>query len=207
MSRSMAWKFMTGLSLLVSAYALALLVVPGVRPPLMVERFESQPLAVWLHLGASALAMGIGPFQFNDRLRARFRQVHRWMGRAYVTGVMMGGASGLVLATGSQGGVTGHVGFGLLAVLWMGTTGMAFARIRAGDVTGHRRWMTRSFALTFAAVTLRIYLPLSMALGLPYDASYAAIAWLCWVPNLIVAEWFFFGRVRSAMNRSTPAVS
>jgi hypothetical protein len=39
--------------------------------------------------------------------------------------------------------------------------------------------MIRSFALTFAAVRLRIYLPLSPAAGLNYDDSYPVIAWLC----------------------------
>jgi hypothetical protein len=50
--------------------------------------------------------------------------------------------------------------------------------------------MIRSFALTFAAVTLRIYLPLAIIQNqgeFPLDA-YRAIAWLAWVPNLIVAE-------------------
>ena len=50
--------------------------------------------------------------------------------------------------------------------------------------------MIRSYALTLAAVTLRIYLPGALALGVPYDLAYPPIAWLCWVPNLLVAEWW-----------------
>ncbi len=46
----------------------------------------------------------------------------------------------------------------------------------------------RSFALT-AAITLRIYLPLSIAARVPFSAAYPAIAWLCWIPNLFFAEW------------------
>ena len=50
--------------------------------------------------------------------------------------------------------------------------------------------MIRNFALTFAAVTLRAYLGLSQAVfGLSFEAFYPVVAWLCWVPNLIVAEW------------------
>jgi len=49
--------------------------------------------------------------------------------------------------------------------------------------------MVRSIALTLAAVTLRIYIPLGVVLGLPVEPSYQVIAWLCWVPNLVVAEW------------------
>jgi hypothetical protein len=58
--------------------------------------------------------------------------------------------------------------------------------------------MIRSFALTFAAVTLRIYLPLSLAAGLDYADSYPVIAWLCWVPNLLVAQLL----VRSARGQA-----
>ena len=56
--------------------------------------------------------------------------------------------------------------------------------------------MIRSFALTFGAVTLRLQLPLAGYLGatgvIPSDFvwSYQYIAWLAWVPNLIVAELF-----------------
>ena len=56
----------------------------------------------------------------------------------------------------------------------------------------HRNWMIRNYSLTFAAVTLRIWLPLFIVLfGIEhFELSYAIIAWLAWVPNLIVAELF-----------------
>jgi hypothetical protein len=44
--------------------------------------------------------------------------------------------------------------------------------------------------LTLAAVALRIYLPLSVVMGWSFDAAYPAIAWLCWVPNLVLAELY-----------------
>ena len=49
--------------------------------------------------------------------------------------------------------------------------------------------MIRSCSLTLAAVTLRIYLPLSQLAGIPFAEAYQAVAWACWVPNLVVAEW------------------
>ncbi|MGK2228886.1 MAG: hypothetical protein ACI9GK_002728 [Devosia sp.] len=39
--------------------------------------------------------------------------------------------------------------------------------------------MTRSIALTLAAVTLRLYLPIPLLFELNYSATYTAIAWLC----------------------------
>jgi hypothetical protein len=51
--------------------------------------------------------------------------------------------------------------------------------------------MVRNFSLTFAAVTLRLYLPISGVAGVPFEVAYPIIAWIAWVPNLIVAEWWF----------------
>jgi hypothetical protein len=58
----------------------------------------------------------------------------------------------------------------------------------------HRAWMIRSFALTFAAVTLRIYLPILEQLPVPFEDGYRAISFLCWVPNLLAAELYLRGK-------------
>jgi len=80
-------------------------------------------------------------------------------------------------------------GFASLAVLWLYTGFRACVSIRKGAVVDHNKWMLRNFALTFAAVTLRIYLPISMLIGLEFSATYPVIAWLCWVPNIAFVEW------------------
>jgi hypothetical protein len=54
--------------------------------------------------------------------------------------------------------------------------------------------MIRSYALTLAAVKLRLYLPLSQVVGIPFADAYQAVAWVCWVPNLVVAEWLVLQR-------------
>ena len=58
------------------------------------------------------------------------------------------------MALESFGGLPTHFGFGMLAVLWLFTTAMAYRRVLQGKIQSHREWMIRSFALTFAAVTL-----------------------------------------------------
>jgi len=188
-SRTWAWRVMTVLALLVVFYALTLLFVPGARPPFLRERYERIPLAVLIHIGASALAMGLGPFQFVSSLRNRRPVIHRWMGRCYLGGVFTGGAAGFVMATMSQLGMVTHTGFALLALAWIFSGLRAYQRIRAGDQVQHRRWMTRNYSLTLAAVTLRIYVPVSVVLGVPFEIAYPAIAWIAWVPNLVAAEF------------------
>ena len=69
------------------------------------------------------------------------------------------------------------------------TTLAAVMQIRKGNIPKHERFMTYSYACTFAAVTLRLWFPLlKMATG-DAESSYIAVAWLCWVPNLFVAYY------------------
>jgi hypothetical protein len=90
----------------------------------------------------------------------------------------------------SFGGLSTHVGFGVLAVLTIWTTGAGLARILAGEVAAHRAWMVRSFALIFAGVMLRLEVPVLMVtFGAAFEPVYRWVAWLCWVPNLAWAEW------------------
>jgi hypothetical protein len=116
-------------------------------------------------------------------------------------GVLFGGSSGLFMAFHAFGGIVARLGFALLALAWLYTGIRAYVAIRAGDPSTHRRWMVRNFALTFAAVTLRLYLPASIASGIAFETAYPVIAWLCWVPNLVVAE-LVFNRTRDGLPRT-----
>jgi hypothetical protein len=144
----------------------------------------------WLivHASCAGLALLLGPWQFFASIRARRPALHRLIGRSYVTLCLVGGLTGAVLAWNTSAGEVARWGFLLLAIAWLTTTGLAFLAVRRRDFISHRRWMIRSFSLTFAAVTLRLYLPLSAVPGLSFDLVYPLTAWAAWVPNLIVAE-------------------
>lgn len=163
------------------------------------QRFAEFPLYAAFHVLGSGVALLIGGFQFLPRLRARRIDLHRWLGRTYLIAVLIGGIGGIYMAGRADGGLAGQFGFALLGVVWLVSGWQAYAAIRRGDVQAHRVWMIRNFALTFAAVTLRIYLGVSQAVfGLSFDAFYPVVAWLCWVPNLIVAEWLIVARPKMA---------
>jgi uncharacterized membrane protein len=198
------WRVMALLASLIALYALALLAVPAVRPPFLRDRFLSHPWIAAGHLAGGAAALLIGALQLNAGLRARAPGVHRWLGRVYVAAVLLAGVGGLRLARISQGGPVAHLGFAVLAMLWLGTTAQAYRRVRVRDLDAHRRWMIRSYSLTLAAVSLRIYLPLSLLAGAAFDPAYQAIAWLCWIPNLLAAEWWLR---RPAASGGSPAVA
>jgi hypothetical protein len=36
-----------------------------------------------------------------------------------------------------------------------------------------------------------VYVPLSVAAGAGFAEVYPVIAWVCWVPNLLFAEWMW----------------
>jgi hypothetical protein len=190
---------MTVLAVIIAAYALMVLLVPGAGAQFNAELRALVPVAFFAHVGGALAALALGPWQLNSRLRNRAVNRHRWIGRAYVVAVLVGGLGGLALAPRSQAGLVTHIGFGLLGVLWLLATLQAYRSIRARDQVRHRMWMIRSYSLTLAAVMLRIYLPLSEVAGIPFNDAYQAIAWACWVPNLIVAEWLVL-RQRSVVS-------
>lgn len=120
---------------------------------------------------------------------------HRVCGYAYCLSVAMGAAGGFYLAFHAYLGFSTGLGFFILDLLWVGTTGYAIYCIATGKAKAHGRWMLRSMALTSAAISLRILLPL-LAIFLPFDTSYLMVAWLCWILNLIALEtyWYFSRR-------------
>jgi uncharacterized membrane protein len=162
---------------------------PAIAADMLRSRVMSRDPWLFLHIGGGITALAVGPFQFSRVLRQGYLSWHRWMGRIYLAAVAIGGVASFRMAMESFGGLPTHVGFGMLALLWLTTTAMAYWRIKLRDIPSHREWMIRSFALTFAAVTLRVWLPLFVgALKLDFLQAYDTISWLCWVPNLLVAE-------------------
>lgn len=152
-----------------------------------------------LHAGGAATALLVGGFQFIPALRRR-RALHRWLGRIYATGCVVGGFAGFAMAFGTTAGPVAGWGFGILAVIWIYVTGQGWLTARARRFDEHRRWMVRSFALTFAAVTLRLYLPIGVMAGLTFEQIYVATAWISWVPNLALAELY----IRRGLPRAMP---
>jgi uncharacterized membrane protein len=147
-------------------------------------------LAFNLHIIFGGLSLLSGWSQFSSRLRKRAMQWHRWLGRIYVSAVLVSGLSGLYVAFFATGGLASVLGFALLAVFWLGSTGIAFVAISRGQIRLHQRWMLYSYAASFAAVTLRLWLPALVVLLGDFMIAYPLSAWLCWVPNLLFVYFY-----------------
>lgn len=179
------WWLMLITSVAIAVYGTRYFILPTTDP-----HFARYLLPLRFHIAGGIGALLAGPWQFSTKLRERALDVHRWIGRFYLVEVALGSIAGLVMSVVSGEGLPTHLGFGVLAVLWFFTGLQAYRKIRRGEVEAHRRWMIRNFALTLAAVTLRNWLPLMLfALHWSFHASYIIVSWLCWVPNLLVAEW------------------
>lgn len=142
------------------------------------------PFRWWLlpHGIAGACALILAPMQFWDRLRRRYKKLHRVAGRFYVAGAFIAAPLGIYIQFFKE-----RMGeprsFTMAAVthgtLWFVTTAIAFGFILQGKVQQHRQWMTRSFAvgpLVFMSVRVIIGVTGWENLGL---ATVQTAVWMC----------------------------
>jgi hypothetical protein len=169
---------------------------PEVYFPEQRATYLQREFALGVHVLSGMIALLIGPFQFVGRLRRRFVRMHRFMGASYVASATGLGVSGLILAPTAYTGLMASAGFTILDLAMLFTTWTAVRMIFAHRYGDHRRWMIRSFSLILAGVMLRVWVPIYGALAaagivhFSFETAYAGIAWLCWVPNLLLAIWF-----------------
>jgi len=110
-----------------------------------------------LHITGGMVAILIGPWQFSRRLRQRHLQLHRLSGRVYLIAVTCACAAAFRLAIATTFGKAWGFGLCALALAWLTTSSMAYYAIRKRQVSIHREWMVRSYVVTFAFVTFRIF--------------------------------------------------
>jgi uncharacterized membrane protein len=196
------WRLLTSLALLIGIislrYALPRIPFPAHLPNYMINKD-----ALIVHALSASLALLLGPWQFRPGLRQRRPQVHRWMGRGYAIALLVAAVSAIWIAPHAAGGYVSSAGFLGLALGWLITTTAGDLAIRRRRVAIHRHWMIRSYALTASAITLRTYLAFIPLFHLRFAIAYPAISWLCWVPNLLVAEGWIRRKVRPATSKPT----
>src|SRR5712671_7454605 len=175
----------------------------------------------WLHIRTfkwwllphglmGACALLLGPMQFSDRLRQRFTKFHRVVGRFYVAGVFVAAPLGFYIQHFEErmgGARSFSVAAATDAILWMLTTGIAFAFILNGKVQQHRQWMTRSFAVAIVFLEVRVVLGVT-GLEKLGDSAAETVVWMCVAFSLLLADfvlqWQDLRRSRSAPARVHP---
>lgn len=140
-------------------------------------------IAFYTHIIPGGLALLTGWIQFHARFREKYIRLHRRIGKVYIVSVLLSAPGGIYIGFFANSGFIASAGFVTLGVCWAYTTLMGYLTIRRGEVEQHRRMLMYSYAACFAAVTLRIWFPIFMALTGDYDTGYRIAAWFSWLPN------------------------
>jgi uncharacterized membrane protein len=164
----------------------------------------------WLmvtHGVPAALALVLGVFQFSSRLRQRYRQLHRVMGRIYVGSVAI--AAPLAVAVAVHLPVPTLFMASLIhAVGWLVTTATALYCVRTGKIQQHREWMMRSypFAAVFVVTRAINSIPAIERMGTLALASvvWSVLAVACFLPSFVIAWQALYAGRRTVKVRAVP---
>lgn len=154
-------------------------------------RFWSMKWPLIGHISGGLLALVLGPFQFWPAFRNKYLHIHRKIGMAYISGILIAVISSVALSLTT--GLAIHWTWSLaligLAAAWFGTTGMAFRFILLRRIQLHKEWMIRSYVVTFAFVLFRWLNSQAFYndLGTFIETGPTAI-WLSWVLPLFITE-------------------
>lgn len=160
-----------------------------------VFRYYSIPLstfwfiAFYTHVISSTFCLLAGFTQFFKSFIVT--KWHRLYGKFYVIVVLgLAAPSGLIMSFFANGGITSIVAFLMLSILWIFSTIMALVTVKQKKFVKHGAWMFISYALALSALTLRAWkwgFTNLYEIDLTPIELYRLVAWLGWVPNLIVA--------------------
>ncbi|WP_267298666.1 DUF2306 domain-containing protein [Parachryseolinea silvisoli] len=154
-------------------------------------------IAFFIHVLSSCFLLIAGFTQFYNPLRQKLSKLHRYMGMLYlVILVFLSGPAGLIMALYANGGLPSQTAFTMLSMLWIFFTIKAYVAILRRDFIMHGNFMIRSYALTLSALTLRAWKYLLVMFFQPHPMdAYMIVAWLGWVPNLLLAEWLIYRKM------------
>ena len=144
---------------------------------------------VFPHVIFGVIAILVGPFQFSNKLRAKYLVFHRRMGYVYLISILLGSIAGMALALTSKVNLTYKMGLFFLAVAWLLTSGFALFFIIRRKVAQHKEWMIRSYVVTFAFVFFRLSADIMHYYEIAERSDINALmSWACWAVPLLFLE-------------------
>lgn len=161
------------------------------------------------HFITAVLPLVLGPFQFWVWFRNHTIRVHRFLGKLYILGCLLGGLTALYLGVTQpyDGSIIPTL---LLASLWLFMTSAAWVTIKQKNIQAHRLFMIRSYTLTLAFVFLRILSDLVykhnfLAFIDNQEVRDTTYEWLSWVIPILVVEFFISWLPSIKKNKHTRA--
>ena len=172
------------------------------------QRYAPIPWLMLAHGVPGALALFLGVLQFSSRLRQRYLQLHRVMGRIYVGSVAISGPVAVAVAI-SLPLPTLFMATLIQAVGWLTTTATALYCVRTGRIQQHREWMMRSYPFAAVFVVARDILPIPAiermgVLGVA-TVVWSVIATACFLPSFVIAWQALTASRRAAKVRTVTA--
>jgi uncharacterized membrane protein len=160
------------------------------------RRYALHPALAYAHIVPGLVYLTLAPFQISRRFRTGHLEVHRRLGRILVpTGVVTGVFAILFGFFFSYGGFAEASAALIFGAYFITALLVAYRSIRAGEITRHRRWMIRAFAVGLAVGTIRIWIGLLEALGLlGFEESFGLAFWLAFSMHAVAAEIWLLRR-------------
>ena len=165
----------------------------GARCDSPIATFLARPWALYWHASGAITTLVVGPFQLSIPFRRKYPVIHKRLGYLYCCGVVVGGFGSWPLIYYSSSGVVAGAGFFLLSIMWFVSLSIAMRSLLVlRDIRLHRKWMTRNYYLTFAAVPFR-FLPLLTDLLSGFNlgqTAYGIGGWLTLMSVIVPGELY-----------------
>lgn len=158
--------------------------------PVQKDIYQSHLIALISHIAAGMVALLIGPFLFCSKKNALMRVLHRRLAYVYLAAIAVSAFAGLYMAVYAYAGPFAQLGFASMSCIWILTAVAGYREIRNGRIQLHRKWMMRNFAVTFAAVTFRLWNGVFQVTSVDFNVGYITSSWLCWTLNLVLLEGY-----------------
>jgi len=182
----------------IAGHALYRVIEPSAQSGVIKRLFTAFPLAGYSHVVAGSLALLLGACQMSSRLRRNNTSLHRKIGTGYVVCVLVSTIGAIAGLPSSEAPPSAIAGFWTLAIVWPIITLAGCPWKGKFDRDWHGKLMTYSYALTCAAVSLRLILIPLLISGMPFRTAYPIAAWGGGLGNVAIA----FVVLRILKNRS-----
>jgi uncharacterized membrane protein len=154
--------------------------------------YVASPVPVVVHIVSASLYAILGAFQFSAGIRRRHPGWHRAAGRLLVLLGLAVALSALWLNQFHARPESNELLYLfrlVFASAMLASIVVGFTAIRRRDVSRHRAWMTRAYAIALAAGTQAFTLGIGATVFGTGELSTALLSGAAWVLNLTVAEW------------------
>jgi uncharacterized membrane protein len=173
------------------------------------RRYAAIPWLMFAHGIPGALALCLGVFQFSNRLRRKYLQVHRVMGRIYVGSVAISAPVAVAVAIVRPIPTLAMASL-IQALGWVLTTATGLYCIRTGKIQQHREWMMRSYPFAMVFIIVRAIVPIP-AIARMGELGIATVVWsviatACFLPSFVIA-WEQLAASRPAPRAAAPAAA